>query len=92
MRILIYLFTINLIFFLIGCGNDDGIEIVAPFTPVLDQNLFGSWQNDNHSDDIYGSYYFNTIDFSSRLNFSNFFISFHSFPKPKFNFIIKAIR
>ncbi len=68
MRMLIYLFIIALMGVFIGCGGDDGIEVVPPFTPVLDQNLFGSWQNNNHSDDIYGSYYFNTIDFSSNGN------------------------
>ena len=68
MRILIYLFKITLVLFFIGCGNDDGIEIVEPFTPVLDYNLFGSWQNDNHSDDIYGVNYFHTIEFSSNGN------------------------
>jgi len=68
MRFLIYLSTTILIFFFIACGGDEGIEIVEPFKPVLDQNLFGLWQNNNHSDDIYGSYYFNTIDFSSTGN------------------------
>ena len=68
MRFIIYLFTITLIFFSSGCGSDDGIEITEPFQPVLDKELFGSWQNNNHSDDVYGSYYFNTINFSSNGN------------------------
>ena len=79
MKFRIYLFTITLIFCFTGCGSDDAIEIIEPLQPILDKNLFGAWQNNNHSDDVYGSYYFNTLVFSPNGNilvqdiFGNFY-------------------
>lgn len=81
MKFRVYLFTVTLIFFFTSCGNDDAIEIIEPFEPVLDKNLFGAWQNNNHSDNVYGSYYFNTLEFSPNGNIlvQDFFGNFYGY-------------